>query len=108
MATLQWAVWAYPWASGSLAAFDLLNPAVVVITPVLLFFYRELEEHAAGVLRMDVRLPPAVAALHPAERLDPERPNRLRGAVDILDLERYVMQPRPLVLQESMQVALLV
>src|SRR5574341_1390123 len=83
------------WTSVMLLALDLLNPAAVLIgVRVLVTFLLlvELKQDASRVLRVDVRLRPAVAALHAAHWLDPVVTNRLRRPVDILHVERHVVQ----------------
>src|SRR5438034_11580871 len=65
----------------------------------------ELEEHASRVLRMDVGLRPAMAALDAAHRLDAELPNRLGCLPDVGDLKGHMMQPRATVAQEAVKIA---
>src|SRR3990172_8580104 len=74
---------------------------------VRLLLQVELEEDPAGVLRVDVRLGPAVAALNASERLDPVLPYGFGRAVDVIHLERHVVQAGPAFREEAVQVAVL-
>src|SRR3990172_8897350 len=90
------------WTSDGIAVRALLRALVRVF---VLLFRVELEEDAAGVLRVDVRLRPAVAALDAMERLYPVVAHGLRRFVDVLDLEGDVMEAGPALGEESVEVA---
>src|SRR3972149_7696236 len=82
----------------------LLGRLVLVI---VVLFSVELEEHAAGVLGMEVRLRPTVAALDAPERLHPVAAHRLRGRFDVFDLEGDVVESGPALGEEAVQVAVI-
>src|SRR3990172_2162804 len=89
------------WTSGGIADRTLLGRLVVVVV----LFGVELEEDAAGVPGVEVRLRPTVAALDAPERLHPVVADRLRRRVDVLDFEGDVMEARPPLREEAVQVA---
>src|SRR3990170_1423050 len=92
------------WTSGGIAESALLGALVRVL---VLLFGVELEEDAARVLRVDVRLRPAVAALDAPERLHPVVADRLGRFVDVLDLEGDVVEAGPAFGEEAVEVAFL-
>src|SRR3989454_8141633 len=73
-----------------------------------LFLHVKLEKDAAGILRVDVGLRPAVATVDATHRLNAVSSDRRGGDINVLDLEGHVVQARPLVFQEAMEIAALV
>src|SRR3989304_4861401 len=76
----------------------LLGSLMLVL---VVLFGVELEEDAAGVLGVEVRLRPTMAALDAPERLHPVVADRLRRRVDVLDFEGDVMEARPPLREEA-------
>src|SRR3989304_2570212 len=90
------------WTSDGIADRTLLGSLVRVL---VVLFGVELEEDAAGVPGVHVRLRPTVAALDAPERLYSVVADRLRRRVDVLDFEGDVMEARPPLREEAVQVA---
>src|SRR3990172_7456760 len=73
----------------------------------VLFFGVELEEDAAGVLGVDVRLRPAVAALNALERLHTVVADSVRRRIDVRNLEGHVVEAWTALGEEAVEVAVL-
>src|SRR3990172_421108 len=91
------------WTS-AIADRALLGRLVLVF---VLLFGVELEEHAAGVLGVEVRLRTTVAALDAPERLNPVVADGLSRGVDVLDLEGDVVESGPALGEEAVEVAVI-
>src|SRR3990172_12676967 len=78
---------------------------VVIVGPL---FREELEQDAAGVLGVNIRLRPTVAALYTTERLDAEVADRLCRLIDVFHLEGDMVKAGAAVAQEAGQKAVVV